>query len=199
MYEDLTGGVEEGSLHPWDVAEPFISELATSGVSPGVLWTLEEFLRSAPPFFPKIQHGDLWPRNIVHDGASWWLLDFEYVGETLVPLYDVFQLLRTCVLLRRRGPALNESTWFDCMTSDDTVSDAARDLVRNASQSLGINEEQAMGTLACYLVEVTGRLLRRRAPAVFCKSFITELEQMGEAIKAGTDLKDIFWQRERVH
>jgi hypothetical protein len=62
-----------------------------------------------------------------------------------------------------------------------------------------MNSDQAMGNLACYLVEVTGRLLRRRAPAVFCKSFITELEQVGDAIKAGMDLKQVFWQRERVH
>lgn len=194
MYEDLAGGIVDSPLQPWEIAEPFVHDLAASGVSVTVLWTIEEFLRQAPPFQPKIQHGDLWPRNIIHDGQSWWLLDFEYVGETLVPLYDVYQLLRTCVLLRGRNSFGAGPTWFDCMSSNDPVARAAREVVRTTSSSLEINEDQAVGNLVCYLVEITGRLLRRRAPAVFCRSFVSELEQVGAALKAGTDLKTVFWR-----
>jgi argininosuccinate synthase len=57
----------------------------------------------------------------------------------------------------------------------------------------GVDEDQAMGCLACYLVEVTGRLLRRRAPAKFCRSFVSELEQVGTVLKSGTGLKSVFW------
>ena len=192
-YEQMTGRTSAELLNAFDVAQPFLRDLATSGVPAGVLWTLEDCLRNSPPFPAMVQHGDLWPRNIIHDGQSYWLLDFEYVGETVVPLYDVYQLLRTSVLLRRASSSGIEPSWFECMSRGDALARMTRELLRSTSNALGIDEDQAMGCLACYLVEVTGRLLRRRAPPKFCRSFVTELEQVSTVLKSGTDLKSVFW------
>jgi hypothetical protein len=192
-YEHLSGQATREPLQALDVAQPFLRDLAVSGVPTTVLWSLEDCLRNAPPFRSMVQHGDLWPRNIIHDGQSWWLLDFEYVGETLVPLYDVYQLLRTSVQLRRARPSGIEPSWFECMSSGDDLARTTRALLRSTCRAIGIDEDQAMGCLACYLVEVTGRLLRRRAPPRFCRSFVTELEHVGTVIKSGADLKSVFW------
>lgn len=192
-YEELSDTEYGKTLHTLDVAEPFLKDLASAGVSRSALEPIEDCLRRTTPVRAMVQHGDLWPRNIIHDGESWWLLDFEYLGETRVPLYDVYQLLRTCVLLRHRQPSGAEPTWFDCMSSGDPLALSTRELVRSAAASLGVQADQAMGCLACYLVEITGRLLRRRAPAKFCRSFVTELEHVGTAIKKGVDLEAVFW------
>jgi Ser/Thr protein kinase RdoA (MazF antagonist) len=48
-----------------------------------------------------LQHGDLWPRNILSHEGHWWLLDFDTFGRTQAPLYDAFHLVRSCWALRQ--------------------------------------------------------------------------------------------------
>jgi hypothetical protein len=194
-YERLERPTLHGQrLNPWAAAEPFIGDLRSAGMRPDLLKTVEDFLRNASPFRPMVQHGDLWPRNVIYDGANWWLLDFEYIGDTLIPMYDVYQLLRTCVLLRLSGGgARREPNWFDSMTRGDALAVAVRDLIRHAAERLGVDGEQAMVRLVNYLVEVTARLLRRRVPLVFRQSFVLEVERVATTLQSGVDLRTVFW------
>jgi hypothetical protein len=181
-------------LQPWTAAAPFMGDLQSAGMRPDLLKTLEDFLRGAAPFRPLVQHGDLWPRNVIHDGVAWWLLDFEYVGDTLLPMYDAFQLLRTCVLLRLSGGgAREEPNWYESMARGDALARAVRDLIRHAAARIGIDGEQAMVRLVNYLVEVSARLLRRRVPLKFRRSFVLEVEKVATTLQRGGDLKVVFW------
>ena len=48
-YEHVSGLTSRETLHPVDVAQPFLRDLAAAGVSPAVLRSFEDCLRSAPP------------------------------------------------------------------------------------------------------------------------------------------------------
>ena len=113
-----------------------------------------------------------------------------------VPLVFLTSLLMSasaCSRTNSQDSAHTQAASPPAAVSVDAVKVATRELVRSAAASLGVQADQAMGCLACYLVEITGRLLRRRAPAKFCRSFVTELEHVGTAIKKGVDLEAVFW------
>jgi Ser/Thr protein kinase RdoA (MazF antagonist) len=52
-----------------------------------------------------LQHGDLWPANVLRAENRWWLIDFSECGIMWIPGYDLFLLLVN-------GPAGFDTSWI---------------------------------------------------------------------------------------
>ena len=91
------------------------------------------------------QHGDLWPQNIIWCNGSWRVLDFELFGHSMVPLYDVFHLLRTSYEL-----APNANLWVNQLMCDSDEGDSSRRIIRAFTDRLGLSPTQGVGAFVYY-------------------------------------------------
>ena len=66
-------------------ATDHLTTLRREGIEPGLIDPIAAALADAPPVPRRLQHGDLWPGNIIHWEDDWWLLDFEAFGRVQVP------------------------------------------------------------------------------------------------------------------
>ncbi|HEY1308579.1 MAG TPA: phosphotransferase [Vicinamibacterales bacterium] len=151
-----------------------------------------------------IQHGDLWPRNILRHDGHWWLLDFEMFGQIQVPLYDAFHLVRHCWTLRQgrlqraihreRSPATLPNrlpSWIGSLRSSHTTQPYQHTLAW-ASARHGLTIDQAVGTLAFYLIDLTARMYRRQVPMAYVEPYLRDLAVLAECLLAGETFADAF-------
>src|SRR5207302_1801795 len=87
-----------------------LRELGAVGLAADVLQGLERALAGAGAVPPLLQHGDLWPGNVLWHHGSWRLLDFEVFGIVQTPLYDVCHFVRNCWTLREPRVAGHATT-----------------------------------------------------------------------------------------
>ena len=80
----------ETSVELSKIAAPYLTHLRSAGMSSKWVRALEATVDVANPARPRIQHGDLWPSNIIRGRRGWCLLDFEMFGAIQVPLCDVY-------------------------------------------------------------------------------------------------------------
>lgn len=55
-----------------------------------LLHHVEQHINSLPV---QLQHGDLWPANVLYTSDRWWLIDYTECGMVWVPGYDLFMML----------------------------------------------------------------------------------------------------------
>src|SRR6266513_549367 len=117
LLPDFLAGTDPVVLH--EVAAPSLAELGSAGLGEDQLRALDAAIRRAGTLPRLLQHGDLWPPNILWHQGSWRLLDFESFGRVQVPLYDVHHFVRTCWSLRRRRFEATTGGWLDHLASRD--------------------------------------------------------------------------------
>ena len=139
-----------------------------------------------PPLPRQLQHGDLWPGNIIGWGGDWWLLDFEVFGRVQVPLHDVFHLLRANpgpgVQTKRglsAGPGVHRPGW----------SEPSRAVLGGFAARLGLSPAAVGGAYLYYLLEVTARLHGRSAPHWFRAPYLDELRLVAADLETGLPLE----------
>ena len=192
LVPDLLAGAGLVALHD-GVAEA-LGELAAAGLSEGQLGALEAALRRAGTLPRLLQHGDLWPANVLWHRGSWRLLDFESFGRVQVPLYDVYHFVRTCWFLRQ--PRLDVAgAWLDCLASDDGAADPCRRTMRREARELGLNAAQAIGALVYYLVDIAAQFHKRGLPRSFWEPLALEVRRVADALNAGTPLEELVLGR----
>ena len=68
--------------------------LEQRGMDAGIVAWLRDTLSSSLARLPvALQHGDLWPANVLRAEDRWWLIDFSECGIMWTPGYDLFLLL----------------------------------------------------------------------------------------------------------
>ena len=166
-----------------------IATLRREGVAPGTLDPITVALADSPPLPRPLQHGDLWPGNIISWGGDWWLLDFEVFGRVQVPLHDVFHLLRANpgpgVQTKRglsAGPGVHRPGW----------SEPSRAVLGGFAARLGLSPAAVGGAYLYYLVEVTARLHGRRAPHGFRAPYLDELRLVAADLEKGLPLEALI-------
>src|SRR5439155_45094 len=138
-------------------------------------------LSGVAPLPRLLQHGDLWPANILWHQGSWRLLDFESFGRVQVPLYDVHHFVRTCGSLRRPR---SEATggWLDRLASRDREAALCRETIRREAGELGLNAAQALGVLLYYLVDITAQFRLRGVPRSFWGPLALEVQRAADTL-----------------
>lgn len=138
-----------------------------------------------------LQHGDLWPRNVIAAAGRWQILDFEQYGSVQVPLYDALHLVRTAWDARttHRKPG---RAWLDELVGGSAEGAAYRVVLRNAAEHAGVTPRQAAGALVYYVVDVLARMQRRRALPPYATPFLVEAERLAEFIAKAGRVEDVF-------
>lgn len=144
-----------------------------------------------------LQHGDLWPRNILSHGGHWWLVDFDTFGRTQAPLYDAFHLVRSCWALRQgrlqrmtrwtQSPVWFPSrlpSWIECLRSSPMKQVEQRTLAWARARQ-GLTRVEAVGALAFYLIDMAARMYRRQLRMQYVEPYLKELRVLAECLSAG--------------
>lgn len=163
-----------------------IATLRREGVALGTLDPITAALADAPPLPRQLQHGDLWPGNIIGWDGDWWLLDFEVFGRVQVPLHDVFHLIRAnpsrdaqTTRALSAGPGGHRPGW----------SEPSRALLGGFAARLNLSPAAVGGAYLYYLVEFTARLHAQRAPYGFRAPYLDELRLVAADLETGLSLE----------
>jgi len=139
---------------------------------------LAEIIQAAPlPMRP--QHGDFWPRNVLKVGDDWKVLDFESCGEVVLPLYDVFHMIRGCGEAARTG----KRSWIELWEDAGSNAQALVSEVHHAASGLDIQSIEA--ALAAYLIEFAARLHRRGIAQQRFADRLQEISRLPALLDAG--------------
>jgi phosphotransferase family enzyme len=170
--------------------------------APGQAAVVRDAISAAGTVRRVLQHGDLWPRNILWYDGHWWLLDFDTFGRIQVPLYDVFHMVRSCWVLRQgrgvigwtlsRARLQNPSpSWVQDLRSSATM-ERGQTTLAWARDRQGLTKVEAIGALAFYLVDTVARMCRRQHPMRYVAPFLSDLGILAECLEAGETLADAF-------
>lgn len=155
--------------------------LAAAGIDTSCLhrWRtlLDPLLVTAPCV---LQHGDLWPANVLKAEGRWWLIDFTECGMVWMPGYDLFLLLvnsptgfSTAWIAPTPGVALD--SW-----------DAARQQVMAQFVRRHMLSAHQLGLLLLYfLVRLTAHRLRPGVPAELSSHWLAEIRRVDAFLEAG--------------
>lgn len=120
-----------------------------------------------------LQHGDLWPPNLLaHRDGGWRLVDFEAFGRVQVPLFDVFHLLRTSTETFRHPT----EPWVHWLFREEPAPARARDLILSYARQHRLTRGQTLAAFAYYSMELPAQLIARGGPATDWQPYIEDLE-----------------------
>jgi len=166
-----------------------LARLGAVGVAEDLLRGLEQALACAGSVPRLLQHGDLWPGNVLWHRGSWRLLDFEVFGIVQTPLYDVCHFVRNCWTLREPRAAA-ATPWVTRLASVARDADLCRHAILREARRLHIGPIQAAGVLAYYLVDVTAQVIARGSPQVTWAPLMREVLAAADLLRGGAPLHD---------
>lgn len=151
---------------------------------------LRAAVHGVDPLPRQLQHGDLWPANIVARGHRLWFIDFEMFGEIQVPMYDVFHFLRTC------SDAWDGSgaSWFDRMRGGGTTHDLLKRSATEARGRLGLDTHQAVAALIYYVTHFSVTTHMRNPDGDVWKKFFMEVKSLAHHLQDGVDPALVFFE-----
>jgi hypothetical protein len=151
-----------------------------------------------------LQHGDLWPRNILRYDGNWWLVDLDTFGRTQAPLYDAFHLVRSCWALRQgrlqRVTRWTQSpvwfpnrvpSWIECLRSS-AMKAVEQHTLAWARVRHGLTRAEAVGALGFYLIDMAARMYRRQLRMQYVEPYLSDLCALAECLSEGETFADAF-------
>jgi len=188
MPDLLDGGA---TVSPAAEAAPRLRALRSAGIEAREVEAAERVLEAAGELPRTLQHGDLWPGNVVRHRGSWWLIDFAEFAQVQVPLYDMFHMLqsnpgRRSLRLRHLWLMLGEGAL------DDEWTGAAREVVRLRAAERGLDVRQVVGALVYYLVHISAYRLRAGVPRQFGEAFVRELLRVTGELRRGLPPEELI-------
>ena len=174
-------------------AEEPLGSLAASGLAQQDAEALARLLAHAGSVARFPQHGDLWPGNVIRDGAVWRLLDFELFGRVEAPLFDACHLTYTSTEYLLTGGRGFGGSWIAHLRNERPVGLAARAVLRRSADAHGLAPREAIGALIYCFVEMSDRLRRRGAQASVWQVPLAELGAIAGMIRDGADLEAAFF------
>ncbi len=159
-----------------EAAAPRLQILGDAGFPAPHIDILRRSFESVPPLRRRIQHGDLWPANVLRHAGSWWLIDFAEFGHAQVPLYDAFLLVHHSWLMR--GPGAAAQDWVG----------ASRRVVTEAAGRLALSAQEVGAAMAYYLVHLSAYRLRHGVWRRIRAHFLRDLSRVAEGLEAGAPL-----------
>lgn len=121
---------------------------------------------------PVLQHGDLWPANILYSNSRWYLIDFTECGMVWTPGYDL-------MLLLSNGPDGFKTDWIGGLeTREGSPWLDARAAVLAAFMKRHAIDESLMGELLLRaLVRITAYRMRPGLPSHLSAHWASELKR----------------------
>lgn len=173
-------------ISPALAARKPLEVMERKGVSGDIIAPIQEALQKAPLLNRRLQHGDLWPGNVIQWDGTWWLLDFEVYGRVQIPLYDVLHLLRA-------NPGRDDQTtrWLSAGPGGHRPgwSQPSRVVLSGFAARMGLSPAAVGGAYLYYLVEFTARMHGRGAPPEFRAPYLNELRLVAADLESGLPLE----------
>jgi len=152
------------------------SDLATllaEGVTERAVEELRRALVGAEQLPSELQHGDLWPANVLWAHDRWWFIDFTECGMVWSPLYDAFHTLTY-------APDPAAAHWYAVDRTTDTWGEVRLHLFHRARGRRGLDTRAGGMALAYYLTHLTAYRLRPGVPREISAGLRRELERVGD-------------------
>jgi hypothetical protein len=174
-----------------------LSVLVDQGLSPGRADTLGAALARAGEVPARLQHGDLWPPNVLVDGASWYVLDFEQFGRIRVPLYDLLHMLHMCSEVRRPAAA-SEQPWAERLVTGDPAEARPVALTWRVAQRDRLPPASAFGALVYYVVDMAARVRARGAWSADWREYLAQAARLADLVADGVATPERLFTSGRV-
>jgi hypothetical protein len=173
--------------------QPRLELLRRAGIDPTVVDTVDRALADVAPVGRQLQHGDLWPGNLIWHDDAWILIDFAEFGYVQVPMYDAFHLLHYNPERWHKGSSYS---WINprgggARSGRDPWGDACAQLAHTWGHRLGLNDRQLGATLLFYLAYISSYRLRPGVPFQYGEAFLRDLHRVTEALREGVLLEHI--------
>jgi phosphotransferase family enzyme len=186
-----------GALRIADEGRWALDALQTAhGLAQHRLEVLAAALAAGGEVISELQHGDLWPPNVLVNGASWYVLDLELFGRVRVPLYDLLHMLHVCSDVRR-PEAAGHRPWVELLLADPAEA-GARQLIRHSAQRRGLSPASTFAALVYYLVDVTARIRARGAWTADWREYFAQAERLADLIAEGVATPERLLTTDRV-
>ncbi len=158
-------------------AGPSLERLSRHGLGTDRRQRLE-YLMNEVTLASELQHGDLWPQNVLVKAGRLVIVDFDDLGDVHVPLYDAFHFLRNCLMARQSSMAI---TILDLLAPGRPDAGIWHQVVRRERERLQLESHQVIAAFTFYLVHFTARLRDRDGPKDHWTPYWRCLEALGDA------------------
>ena len=134
-----------------------------------------------------LQHGDLWPANVLNDHDHWWLVDFAECGHVWTPGYDFFHILSV-------GPAQATGEWYGVQKSRsaDAWTRVRWDLVAWFAERHHLSAASVGAAFMYYLVHLTAYRMRPGLPAALSEIPRSMLKKAGRFLAESGELSTLI-------
>ncbi|GAB1342525.1 phosphotransferase [Gemmatimonas sp.] len=165
-----------------------LAVLGQRGVDSAMLERLQATLVGTVQELPLVlQHGDLWPANVIRANGRWWLIDFSECGLMWTPGYDLFLML------------INSPAGFDTSflaptgnSQQDSLSASRRQVVAQFAGRHGYSPRTMGLMLVHFLVRITAHRMRPGLSASLSEHWRAELRRLDEFLGNGGSLERVL-------
>ena len=158
---------------------------------------LERALAAGHDAPARLQHGDLWPPNVLVDRGHWYVLDLELFGRIRVPLYDLLHMLHICSDVRRPGGRTGRP-WIERISTGDASEAAPLALIRRIATRQGLSPVAMFATVVYYVVDIAARVKARGAWTADWREYVAQVERLADLIADGTATPESLFRVARV-
>ena len=163
-----------------------LARVEGAGLDTTALMALREALETVRDLPFHLQHGDLWPGNVLRQHDRWWIIDFAECGVVWVPLYDTLHMLHM-------APKAAQQLWYAAPDAPaDAWTTARRTLAHRTAAARGLDARQLGACLVFYLMHLCAYRLRPGVPRQWSAPLLQVLERVGAALAAGLPLEALI-------
>ncbi len=171
---------------------PVLEYLQALGLSAHDAAILRDATDRAGMVRAQLQHGDLWPANIIKSKSGWRILDFEHYGVLRLPLFDALHLIRSAPGLRR---AALSGVWLQAITDPQNAwSRTSQMLIRSAADRRQLDDPHIVGLMVFYLATMTSVLQRRGNQPFIWERLLRETQRLAMLLRSPEERARLPWK-----
>jgi hypothetical protein len=164
-----------------------IEAITKAGVRHDILGALQDTLAALVDAQPVVlQHGDLWPPNVLRAKDGWALIDFSECGTVWMPGFDLFHMISN-------GPPGFSTSWIggDGKSSGEVWETARQQLLAEYAERFTLSASALGGCALAYLVRIAAHRLRPGVAREYSEYWINELDRVCSRILGGKKLDEL--------
>lgn len=135
----------------------------------------------------QLQHGDLWPTNVLRANERWWLIDYTECGMVWVPGYDLFMML----INDPTGFSTSWIAWDHKLTKPDRWDETRSSIIKQFCERHGVTKLQVSVMLLHSLVHLAAYRMRDGVPLHLSSYWKDKLVQVDRFLADGSSLESI--------
>lgn len=135
----------------------------------------------------QLQHGDLWPTNVLQAQQQWWLIDYTECGLVWMPGYDLFMMLMN----HPRGFSTSWIANDDQRSATDRWDEARKNIIRQFIKRHNMNKLQLSTALLYSLMHLAAYRMRDGVAKHLSAYLKDKLADVDRFLHSGNPLESI--------